>query len=113
MYELSVLCSEAHPQDQASSTKSAAHQPSIQLRTSPAAACAISTSLVDSILSKGESLPGYQLLGQLALADVKSGSEHVKGVAQHVISSALKVYSTCQFTPPPPSRPRGRPPSSS
>ena len=97
MYELSVLCSEAHPQDQASSTKSAAHQPSIQLRTSPAAACALSTSLVDAILTKGESLPGYQLLGQLALADVKSGSEHVKGMAQHVMSSTLKVDLLASF----------------
>ena len=79
--------------------KSPTDRLSIQLSTSAATALALTTELVDSVLSKSPaldtnaSLLGYQMLGQLALADVQDGNERMKGVAQRVASSSLMVSS--------------------
>ena len=86
-----VLCSNKAPQETSSSVQPATVQPCIQLHASPAAAAALATSLAG--IDKGHSWPGYQLLGQLALADIQDGSERVTGIAQHLMSCTLKVGS--------------------
>ena len=84
-----VLCSNKASQGPSGSVQPATAQPSIQLHCSPAAAAALATSLAGLI--KGDSWPGYQLLGQLALADIQDGNGHVTGIAQHLMSCTLKV----------------------
>ena len=72
---------------------------SIDLVISPAAALVLATSLVNSIVSgaaysrQNDCFAGYQLLCQLAMADVQAGNERLKGVAGHVATSTLQV--TC------------------
>jgi len=89
-----VLCSKKAPQEPSSSVQPATAQPSIQLHASSAATAALATSLAG--LVKGHSWPGYQLLSQLALADIQDGNERVTGIAQHLMSFTLKVGFACQ-----------------
>ena len=76
---------------------------STNMRISSSTAQALSPHLVDSILdteSRQEvpnSLAGYDLLVKLALADLQAGNERVKGVAQHVTDSAVKVWMECSL----------------
>ncbi len=92
-----LLCSDASTQEASSSSQPAVNRPALQLPVSPVTAFALATNLVECILSTSPGqglrshLPGYQLLGQLALADVQHANARMKGVAQHVMSSALKV----------------------
>ncbi len=84
-----VLCSNKSSQEPSGSVQPATAQPSIQLHATPAAAAALATSLAG--LVKGHSWPGYQPLGQLALADIQDGNERVTGIAQHLMGCTLKV----------------------
>lgn len=88
-----LMCSDVLLLESSASLSRTAGKPSIQVTCPPATAQALATSLVDcTISSKTRQKPeAYQMLCQLALADVQAGNERMKGVAQHAISAILKV----------------------
>lgn len=88
-----MCSSDLLPHESSTSFTRAAGKPCVMVTCPAATAQALATSLVECTLSsKTTQKPeAYQLLCQLALADVQAGNERVKGVAQHATSAVLKV----------------------
>lgn len=94
-----LLCSGSLPQE-ASATIAPGpvrSKPSIQLLVQSATAQALAASLVECIIGSNTRQStrtceaGYQLLCQLASADVKASSERMNGIAQHMVTTTLEV----------------------